>query len=79
MDYRRVRLECADNGGFILRYEEVTKNSNPGNTYGCMDYKDKDEIFPAEKGPEALARLEELSGKKKAANPGPLGEKAAAY
>lgn len=60
---RNAKLECADNGGYILCYDEVTKGSG---TYSSMDYKQKEEIFSEDQGEEALERLNELSGHKPA-------------
>lgn len=61
--YENVRLECADNGGFILCYEEVSQPEGEGHLCN-RDYKYKKEVFDSQDKEMAVKRLLEMSGKK---------------
>lgn len=61
-----VRLECTDNGGFIVCYTEKVK---PTGSEHCQmanyNYNYKKESFGPEEDTKALDRMKELVGKMK--------------
>lgn len=56
-----IRIECTDNGGFVLCYTEKEKPSGAGELVS-YNYNQKKESFSPEEGAKALARMAELSG-----------------
>jgi len=56
-----IRLEIADNGGFMVSYE-VQSKATSGGTYTPMNYEYKKEVY--EDSQEAIGRMMELAGNK---------------
>lgn len=56
-----VRLECADNGGFIVCYTEKVKPSGSGDLSSYQFNYKKESYGPGE-GMKAIARMSELAG-----------------
>lgn len=64
--YEDVRLEPADNDGYILCYSKVTKEKRPGEDYGYShDYQYKKEVFAESELQDAVKRMKELHSMKK--------------
>ncbi len=61
-NYRHVKLVAADNGGFILEYDEMGKDPNRGSFEGKVFLGTRREIFDMDEGKEALSKLLLFSG-----------------
>lgn len=61
-DYRHIKLIPADEGGFIVSYDEF-KKANSNNTFDSRVFvKTRREVFDENEGQEALNRIKELAG-----------------
>ncbi len=58
-----VRLECTDNGGYIVCYTEVTKPPTTAGTdrFANSNYDYKKESFGPEESEKAVGRMNELA------------------
>ena len=62
-NYRDVKLIAAENGGFILEYDEMGKGGNVGDNFSNRVFLGtKREIFEEKEGDKALKRLTLFSG-----------------
>jgi len=61
--YESVRLECSDNGGYILSFEEISQPTGNSSEMCNRQYSYKKEVFTESEGDKAVARMKEISGK----------------
>ena len=61
-----LRLECTDNGGYIVCYTEVTKPpSNGTDRFVNQNYDYKKESYGSDESVKAISRMHELALKMK--------------
>ncbi len=56
-----VRMECTDNGGFIVCYTEKVKPTGSNSELASYNYNYKKEAFGENEQSQALARMQELA------------------